>query len=252
MQIPLEFKNSEGLTLKGFIHKPQKYNTAIVFLHGFPGSMFGTIAPFINIFSNLGFLCLRFEFSGTNTSEGKFEDKLISKEVQDTKAAIDFLEKNFPFKRLILVGHSTGAIVASLYAHTDKRINKLVLVGVVSDLKSAVHYDFNDQQVHDFWTKGFVTYNHPEKWYHKKRLKKKYYDEYFTLDLPRSIKRFHKPVLIAHGTADEAIPVTEAYQLYNICNKPKKLAVIKGADHKFSKKRHALQLIWKIYWFIKK
>ncbi|MEK6809869.1 MAG: hypothetical protein AABY40_04290 [Nanoarchaeota archaeon] len=60
MQIPVKFKNNQGLTLRGFVDKPDKYNTAIIFLHGFPGSMFGTGARVLKLFSHLGFLCFRF------------------------------------------------------------------------------------------------------------------------------------------------------------------------------------------------
>ena len=252
MQIPVKFKNNQGLILQGFVHKPKKYDTAIVFLHGFPGSMFGTAARVLHLFSKLNYLCFRFEFSGTNTSEGKFEDKLMSQEVKEVKSAIDFLEKHFPFKKLILIGHSTGAIDAALYAHKDKRINKLILIGGVSDLKQAVQYDFTDQQVHDFWTKGYIVYDRVGNWYHKKRLKKAFYDEFFTLDIPKAMKKYHHPLLIVHGSEDEAVPVKEAHQLYHFANKLKKLAIIKGADHRFTKKRHQLRLLWHVYRFIRK
>jgi len=251
MQNQVEFKNNEGLTLRGIVDKPQKYTTAIIFLHGFPGSMFGTGARVLHLFSKLNFLCFRFEFSGTNTSEGRFEDKLMSREVQEVKSAIDFLENNFPFKRLVLIGHSTGAIDAALYAHKDKRVDKLIILGGVSDLKQAVRYDFTDKQVHDFWTKGYITYHKPGNWYHKKRLKKAFYDEFFTLDIPKAMKKYHRPLLIVHGSEDEAIPVKEAHELYHLANKPKKLVIIKGADHRFTKKQHQMKLLWHIYRFIR-
>jgi len=52
--------------------------------------------------SKAGFLTMRFEFNRTNTSERKFQDKLISQEVKDIKYTIDYLNKNFNFKKLIL------------------------------------------------------------------------------------------------------------------------------------------------------
>ena len=57
---------------------------------------------------------MRFEFNRTNTSERKFQDKLISQEVKDIKYTIDYLNKNFNFKKLILNWTSTGAIDAAL------------------------------------------------------------------------------------------------------------------------------------------
>ncbi len=249
---PVHFKNNRHQTLHGYIHKPKKYDTAVLFLHGFPGTMQGTAAHFLNIISKLGFLCLRFNFSGTDTSEGKFEHKLMSQEVKDIKSALDFLEKNYSFKKLILIGISTGAIDASLYACKDKRISKLILLSAVSDLKHAARYDFTDIQIQQFWKKGYISYNNPQKWYHKKRLNKEFYDEFFTLNIPQAIKKYHKPLLIVHGSKDEAVPVMNAKELFQMAHHPKKLLIIRGADHRFSKKRHQAQLLWGIYRFIRK
>jgi len=245
----VKFKNKRGETLRGLIQIPKKYDTAVLFLHGFPGTMFGTAKRICNPLTKLGYLCMRFEFSGTNTSGGKFENKLMSQEVKEVKYAIDFLKKNYSFKRLILVGHSTGAIDAALYAYQDKRINKLILLGEVCHLNKAVRYDFNDQQVHDFWTKKYIIYKRKGSWVNNKKLKKAFYDEFFKLDLPGSVRKFKKPVLIAHGEKD-LIPVSEPQQLFKLIKQPKKLVLIKGADHGFKKRVHTKQLISVIHKFI--
>ena len=93
MQKAIQFKNSYGLTLRGLLTIPKKYDTAVILLHGFPSSYQGFTLPRI-AHKLLKVLLLRFDFSHSNTSDGKFEDKLISKEVKDIKYAIDFLEKN--------------------------------------------------------------------------------------------------------------------------------------------------------------
>ena len=129
MKKPISFKNTYGLTLRGFAYLPKKYDTAVLFLHGFPGHCQGKTASRIGrTLSKLGYLTMVFDFSGTRTSDGKFADKLMSKEVADIKHAIDFLFKNYHFKKLVVLGHSTGAIDAALYAYRDKRISKLVLM----------------------------------------------------------------------------------------------------------------------------
>ena len=256
MQQAVSFKNNKRQTLRGFVHIPTKYDTAIVFLHGFPSHATGsTPGRACTAIEKMGYLVLRFDFSGSDTSDGKFEDKLMSQEVKDVKCAIDFMCKNYKFKKLILVGHSTGAIDAALYAHGDKRIDKLILLGAVCHLDVAVNYDFTPRQVRDFWKKGYITYknNVPGKkwWCHNKRLKKAFYDEFFTLDLPGAIKKWKKPLLIVHGEKDEAIPLSDPQELFSLANKPKKLVIIKGADHKFSKPLHGLKLLRVIHRFIK-
>lgn len=252
---PITFLNQKGLRLHGWVQVPPKYDkatdTAVIYLHGFPSSCRGFSAPRLaRAVNKMPVLFLMFDFSHTDSSEGKFENKLMSKEVADVRSAIDFLQKNYRFKRLILIGHSTGAIDAALYAHTDKRITKLILTGAVHDLKNAVRYDFTDVQVRDFWRKGHIIYNAPGKWVHRKRLKKAFYDEFFTLDIPKAIKKYKRPLLLVHGEKDEAVPVAEARALYKLANKPKKLAIIRDADHSFRDPAHFRKLKKIIFSFI--
>ncbi len=247
------FKNKRSQTLRGFVHVPtsKKNLTAVIFLHGFPGSMFNTAFRMCRGLCQLGYLSLRFEFSGTNTSDGKFEDKLMSQEIKEIKYAVDFLAKNYSAKKVVLVGHSTGAIDAALYAHTDKRVSKLVVLGAVCNLNNAVRYDFTDTQVRDFWMKGHIIYRNPESWYHGKKLKKKFYDEFFTLNIPQAIKKYRRPLLIIHGQNDEAIPLSEPRQLFEIARRPKKLVIIKGAGHRLSGRKHLNTAVRRIDRFIR-
>ena len=249
----IQFKNGRGLTLHGFVSIPKKYETAIIFLHGFPGSCEGSTATrLLQAAVKTKYLLMVFSFSHTPPSDGKFEDKLMSKEVDDVKYAIDFLEKNYQYQQLILAGISTGAIDASLYAHKDKRIDKLILMGAESDTTHSAHYDFTDVQVHDFWTKGHIVYDRPDHWVHNKRLKKAFYDEFFTLNIPAAIRKYKKPLLIIHGEKDESVPLKEAQELFQMANKPKKLVIIKDADHRFSQPLHFLKVLGVVKEFIEK
>ena len=151
MMRAISFKNRKGLTLRGFIHEPKRYDTAILTLHGFPGSCIGgRVEKTAKQLEKKGFLVMRFDFSCSNLSDGRFEDKLMSEEVKDIKYAIDYLKKNYKFKKLILHGHSTGSIDASLYAYKDKRINKLILSGATDRLDHSAHFDFSDTHTHFF------------------------------------------------------------------------------------------------------
>jgi len=259
MQVSVEFKNNKGQTLRGVLHlirntrKIRHQRPAVIYLHGFPGDATGPrIARFCRILSFLGHAVLRFNFSGTPPSDGKFEDKLMSQETKDIKYAIDFLEQQHGVSSVILVGHSTGAIDVALYAFRDKRVEKLVLLGGVSNLKEAVKYDFSDEQIKDFKRKRYIVYQNPEKWTYQKKLKRAFYDEFFKLNVLGSVKKFKRPILIIHGEKDEAIPVKkDPHELYAAANEPKQLVIIKGADHRFSKLRHALKVILVINKFVR-
>ena len=254
MRTPISFVNGRGLTLRGFIFEPQKFKNAVIFLHGFPSSCQGKTAPRLaEALEKKGYLVLIFDFSHSSASDGKFEEKLMSREVEDIRYAVNFLEDNYPYEHLTLVGHSTGAIDAALYAHQDKRIDRLVLMGGVSDLKHAVRYDFTDEQVHNFWKRGYILLKSKEPaWWEGKKLKKAFYDEFFTLDIPSALKRWKKPLLIVHGEKDEAVPLREAEELLAQVNSPKRLVIIREADHRFSQERHFQKVIKVLHRFCKK
>lgn len=246
----ISFKNFRKQTLRGFIHVPSKKKSnrkALIYLHGFPGHCTGSAEVFAKKLEKLGYLVLRFDFSGTDLSDGAFSNKLMSTEVAEIKDAIDFLHSKYSehFDELILCGISTGAIDASLYAHLDKRVSKLVLLGASSDLKHAVRYDFSAVQVHDFWTKGYVKYQREEEsWVNGKKINKAFYDEFFKLDIPSAMKKWCGPTLIVHGSEDEAIPsFKDPHELFEICNKPKKLLIVRGADHSFSLNAHSDKVV---------
>lgn len=251
MPKPIQFKNSDGLTLRGFVHEPLWHDTAIIYLHGFPSHCQSHSSKRIcKALRCLGYLVLSFDVSNTASSDGNFENKLMSKEAADIKYAINFLEKNYKYKQLVLLGVSTGAIEACLYAYKDKRIDKVILLGGEADLKEAVHYDFTDEQIVRFKQDGFIIYNAPEKWYHGKKLNKAFYDEFFTLDIAKALQKYKKPLLIIHGGKDEAVPVSNAQELYTTANEPKKLIIIRGADHRFSRIWHGLQVVYYVNRFI--
>ena len=235
MNKKIEFINEKGLTIRGIVHVPKEYETAVVVCHGFPSNHeANTPKRIARNLESRGYLVLRFTFSDSYPSDGNFENKLMSNEVNDIKCAIDFVYNNFSFKRLVLFGHSTGAIDSSLYAYKDKRINKLVLSGVVSDLKHAARYDFSDEQIKSFWERNYIIYNSPGKWIHRKKLRKKFYDEFFKLNIPKAIKKYNRPLLIIHGEKDPIIPSwKDPLELYALANKPKRLVIVKDAGHSY-------------------
>ncbi len=244
---PIAFQNKKGLTLRGFVHEPSAYDTAVIFLHGFPASNDYPVSMRIgDSLEKLNYLVLRFEFSGTKNSDGEFEFKRMSEEVNDIRYAIDFLQANYQYKKLILIGHSTGAIDAALYACNDGRIDKLILLGGVGNLKEAVSYDFSEKQVNDFLTQGYIIFDYEGHWAFGKKLYKTFYDEFFTLDVLGQLHQFDGPVLIVHGEKDEAVPVSKDPLELKAAAKAAKLVVIKDANHQFLEPKHWEQVISEI------
>jgi pimeloyl-ACP methyl ester carboxylesterase len=178
---------------------------------------------------------IRFDFSGSNKSEGNFHDKTLSKEVQDLACVINYLDAIVPEKPIFIVGHSTGAIIASLYAHLDERIKGLFLLGGVSNLRRGIKYDFDDVRIAEFRMNGFITFNRPDHWLNRKTLSKGYLDDFYRFDPAKSLAGFSGYTCVIHGTEDEIVP---AYQdpidLFQACTSGSDLHLIDNANHQFT------------------
>ncbi len=71
-------------------------------------------------------------------------------------------------------------------------------------------------------------------------------------DVLREIKKARCPIQITSGSHDADVPLSTAKLLYKNANKPKKLNIIKGADHFFNLKNHRSRLIKSsLAWFRK-
>lgn len=51
------------------------------------------------------------------------------------------------------------------------------------------------------------------------------------------------PVLFVHGDSDELVPMESSVQMYAVASEPKKIEIIRGADHRFSDKNHLLYVV---------
>jgi len=236
------FLNRYGLTLRGEVHEAVDSLGTIIFLHGFPGTSQYIVSQRMIEFSLERFNVFRFDFSGSGDSDGEFYDKLITKEVEDAHTAVTFIKELYPGP-IHLVGHSTGAIVASLYSEKPSTVSTVTLLGAVSDMKECIKYDFSEEQIYHFETKGFTTYDRPNHWTYGKSLSRAYYDEFFMIEILEALKKCKIPILIAHGDKDESVPFeTNPYELYEVANYPKWFVRISGADHKFTEEHHWINL----------
>ena len=142
------FENN-GQKIVGILHIPDNENSsAIIMCHGFTGNMYEH-GLFVNTAKKLcknGFTVLRFDFRGSNESEGKFRDMTISGEVSDLKKAIEFILKQKINKDKIgVLGLSLGAVVSVL--GWDERIKALVLLSPAGNNKKCFTNAFGEEMI---------------------------------------------------------------------------------------------------------
>ncbi len=114
----ISFRNPRGERLDARLDLPGPEPPAAyaVFAHCFTCTKdYNVVYHISKVLAESGIAVLRFDFTGLGESEGDFARTTFSSNVDDLKAAADFLEKNHGAPKL-LIGHSLGGAAALLAA----------------------------------------------------------------------------------------------------------------------------------------
>jgi alpha/beta superfamily hydrolase len=119
--------------LEALLDKPQgEASAASVFAHPHPmhGGTMHTKAVYqaSKALARIGVAVLRFNFRGVGRSAGAFDGGIG--EMEDYRAALDFMEKKFPDRALWAAGFSFGSWVAWNVGLDDERVPLLLGIGL--------------------------------------------------------------------------------------------------------------------------
>jgi uncharacterized protein len=171
---PVVFANADGLKLFGIVHHPDSDKarpTPIILLS--PGIK-SRVAPhrlYVKLARRLaamGFRVLRFDFSGLGDSEGLVNEATaaefygtvqLGRYVSDTRAAMDWMEKEYGASRFILAGLCGGAITGLLAGANDGRVDSLIGLGlpVILDSDRVDPAKYLTAGELDQWREGYVS-----------------------------------------------------------------------------------------------
>ncbi len=142
--------------------------------------------------NSFGFHVLRFNFRGAGLSEGEHASGVG--EVEDVRAALDWLEREFTLP-IIFAGFSFGAAVGLRPACADPRVAALIALG----LPAVTIAGRAEDRVYDF----------------------------------EFLRECTKPKLFVSGSRDQFAPAGRLEALVNTFANPKKLVRIEAGDHFF-------------------
>ncbi|MBI2076360.1 MAG: alpha/beta fold hydrolase [Candidatus Aenigmarchaeota archaeon] len=247
-EIPIAFK-SRGQQVVGMLHLPKRKNAPVVIMHhGWSGDKLGPFRLFVfaaREFANHGFAVFRLDARGSGDSEGIFENQTLKSQMEDLTEAINYLQglNGVNAEKLGLIGHSQGGKIVIMYAAKDGRVKCVDSWAGASKLKD--HY--SNVELRELLDKGYLDMPHYGVKVIKKSVLRDLQPQY---DSVKTIRKIKIPIQITSGTNDSIVPLSTAKLLYKNANRPKKLNVIKGADHFFYPENHRKQLISSsINWF---
>lgn len=219
----------------GNLHLPYKGAPCIIALHGLESDKDSGKWPIMaSRLCKEGYACLRFNFrgcgDGLEKSEGLFEETCLTSRIEDYRAAIKFLldSGKVDVDRLGVVGSSFGGMVA--LAAQDERVKAMVVM--------ATPYRIPVLGEPKLSRELGTYYELPS----GRRLKDRFFKDLEKYDLLEAVKKA-PPILIIHGSMDEIVPVEHALKIYEAAPKPKRLEIIDGGDHIFSRAEHLDKVI---------
>lgn len=189
------YKSKNGNTLNGWFLKPKNIaaTTTLLHLHGNGGcllSQFKAISPLVE----KGFQVFMFDYSGFGFSEGKPTRNNV---LVDALSTLDYIKTREDIKntKILLYGQSLGGHLAVVVAaERSADIEGLITEGAFSS-----HKDIGGHMV-PVLGKIFVKQG------------------YSAL---KSVKEYHKPLLVIHSTQDSTIPFFMGRKLFESANEPK-------------------------------
>lgn len=189
------FQNEKGNKLNGWMIKPKASipKVTILHFHGnsvFVGGLFKGMIPLVK----KGYQIFMFDYSGYGHSEGRATRNNV---LRDGNAALTYVQSREDVKgtKLLLYGQSLGGnLSAVIAAKRQAEISALVIEGGFS-----AHKDIASEFA------GFLG---------RILVAEKYASA-------KSIKKFHKPVLVIHGKEDPIVPYKLGVKIYENANEPK-------------------------------
>lgn len=183
----------------------QPATATVLYCHGNGGNLtnVGWVGAAL---TKAGFDVLLMDYRGYGRSDGSLTDERGLN--ADGEAAYDYLltQRGVPPEKLALYGQSLGTTVAIDVA--SRRICGALVVE--SGLSSATEMGEHALPILPHWL-HFLGVNRFES--------------------ARKIAQVKCPVLVAHGTRDETVPVEQGRKLYAAAHEPKQLLIIEGGDH---------------------
>lgn len=232
--VPTEFI-SDGELLKGNFLIPEGVSSfpGICKFHGLPGSP-DQVSGVASRLAAAGFVVLTFDFRGFRSSEGLFS---LANEVKDARNAVGHLLRSKKAMKgwVGVYGASYGGAVAVLAAARDTRISAVCVRAPVYDTLEFARSQLIQPEV-EHLLENFPDVMHGlSNAETREKLLNGMVEDSKKLNPASEVQRISpRPLLIIAGDADKEIKLDGVRAFYESAKQPKKLVVIKGADHELT------------------
>lgn len=226
--VKVRFRNPRGQELAGLLDGSGGHG--VVICSHFTGFKEEKLAYYLaRSLAGKNFLALRFDYGDcVGESGGSCESMSVSRQIEDTQAAVDFL-KSRGAGAIGLFGHSLGGLTALAAAVGDPRVRALVTAAASAgpdrdDVFQQMASKWREQGYMEFpvWRRGSI------------RIPYAFYRDWSEYDGAELIRELNVPIRIIHPEQDKIVGLGAAMRLYANAREPRDLQIIPEAGHLFS------------------
>lgn len=198
--------DQKKLVGRSYIPKGEGPFPTVIFLHGIH-SVRGVFREYQDYLARKGIASFAFDFCGGSTysdSDGDTREMSLSSMHLDTDTIFEMVkkQKDVDTDQIFLTGHSQGGLVALSYAPShEKDIKALILLAPGISLQDMVHTLFPDKS------------KIPDEHTLMMPLGRRWYEDIYDTDFYQLASGYTKDVLLTHGDADQAVPVSVSRKL---------------------------------------
>ncbi|KAL6220986.1 hypothetical protein ACLB2K_008739 [Fragaria x ananassa] len=230
--------NKHGEKLVGLLHETGS-REIVILCHGARASKDHFIIENLAVaLEKEGISSFRFDFAGNGESEGTFQFGHMRREADDLHAVIQHFSGSNHVVSAIF-GHSKGAGDVLLYASKYHDIPTVVEASAHYDPKKGIEKLLGKDFMEKIKKDGFIDIGSANF-----RVTEESLMDRLSTDMHESCLKIDKDcrVLIVHGSADESIPVEDAFEFAKIIPNHK-IHIIQGADHCYSSHQTKLDTV---------
>jgi dienelactone hydrolase len=245
--------DNKPMALDIFFENTRERRPVVIYVHGFNGFKdWGNFDLVAKRFVQEGYVFVKFNFSHNGTSPEHpevftdliaFGNNNFTKQLKDLRIIIDWVcNPLMPYHHCIdsnhiyLIGHSMGAGVSILHSANDERVKKLITWAGISECKTP--WGGWAPEIMQEWKDTGVQYYTNSRTKQQMPIYYQLYEDYIQnkekLDIMKAIKSLNIPILICHGTSDNAVPIEKAFELKKWQPSAKLFTV--DSDHVFGRR----------------
>ena len=234
MEQSLTFHDSAGHRTVAILARPDEPTDRVVVLcHGFLSNKNSTTNKTLTrLLLDRGIATFRFDFFGQGDSEGPFEQITLTTAIDQARSALKVVAEQ-GYRRLGLMGSSFGGLVSILLAGQRPDLSALALKCPVADFPETLRLEFGEERM-AHW-KEFNEIPNVAGGPHPVPLKYQLYEDCLGFDAYKAAETIRMPTLIVQGDCDELVPLHQSRRLIDAIPGDKRLEILHGADHGFTK-----------------